>query len=565
MSLRSFSNSRRAISASNTGYDGPPIESLSLMPPPSGLAPAAPIDMNRNQVLSQFFESSSDDALTSSEDMAPSYDNWPKQENMHKREFARTESAHADPLSALGPRLLRTDSESGSQRAPRRIRFTGTSPKKLTRRRAEVLEDWEQQEESSTSWMRQDELRWLAIVNRVFDEAKENPAILLGGCHVQHIPSLVGDLRNYVAIAPRRAEFPSRSLSFGSSRSARRDGHSKLQFYLWDNLLTRLPSALFQVNNLSVLSLRKNNLTSLPHAIGELHNLRELNVGGNKLRYLPAEIQRLRLETFTFAPNPFLEPEGTLELREPYGRANDTDAMPPPPLPRRVSWGRTTSEAAIRDRDDSRIARVLGPLERRGFPSLIELCIRRLLSVDADDPSAIILDQYETGCLASLRYDMNARVVYQLEAARRSASHAWGSRSTVAPSARAESARKAWFAGAHFRGDAEWPPAPVSALDLEESLEHYDDACENVWFNRSPASISGASDWPARIAPSGVFVHPQEQRMEWVSHVAGIFVAKPGTIEEIQNASEPVQAKGHGCLPLLWRGGECASLRFLGA
>ena len=534
----------------------------------SSLAPAAPISAKRNHVLSQFFEcSSSDDALSSSEEMGSSLENWPKiSAPPPVRSFSRTDSAHDDPLSALGPRTARTDSGTWSPRAHQRLRFTGTSPKKLTRRDNETPKSWEQNEDESLPWIRQEELRWLAIVNRVFDEARQNPAILLGGCNVHHMPSCVGDLRNYVAIAPRRSELShGRTMSSGNARNSRRDVHNQLQFYLWDNALTHLPSALFQVANMSVLSLRKNRLTRLPPAIGELCNLRELNVGGNSLRYLPAEIQRLRLDTFTYAPNPFLESSGALELREPYGGTRDSTSMPPPPLPRRVRWGRTTSEALIRDLDDSRIARVLGPLERRGFPSLIELCIRRLLSTDADDPKAIILDRYETGCLARLRFDLNAHVVYQLEAARRSASCTWGSRSSVAPNSRAERARKAWFAGVHFRGDTHYPPGPMSALDIEDHLEYYDDACENLWFNRSPASINGASDWPARIAPPSVFMEPQEQRLEWVSHIAGVLVAKPATIEELTNANgAPVPAAARGCLPILWRGGEIGSLRFLG-
>lgn len=543
------------------------LASLSLVPDNTGdgLAPSAPINDNPSQVLSQFFESSSDGALSSSGEMSSSLDRWPQISKGNVRSFERTESAHADPLSALGPRTVRPESALSSPRASQRVRYSGTTPKKLTRHYADTVENWEEHE-MPESWMRQDELRWLAIVNRVFDEGRENPAILLGGCHILHIPSCVGDLRNYVAIAPRRTESShSRTLSFGSSRSAQRDMHSQLQFYLWDNALTRLPSALFQVANLSVLSLRKNHLTSLPPAIGELRNLRELNVGGNALRYLPAEIQRLRLDTFTYAPNPFLEPSGSLELREPYGEEkSEKSAMPPPPLPRRIRSGRTTSEAAVRNHGDSRIARVLGPLERAGFPSLLELCIRRLLSTDTDEPGAIILDRYETGCLANLKFNMNARVVSQLEAARRSASNSWGSRSSVTPSARAECAQKAWFAGANFRGDEEWPPAPVSALDMEDSLEHYDDACDNVWFNRSPASIGGKSDWPAVIAPAAVYVQPQEQRLEWVSHIAGVYVAKPGTVDELASAQNTVNAAASECLPILWRGGERGSLRFLG-
>ena len=96
---------------------------------------------------------------------------------------------------------------------------------------------------------------------------------------------------------------------------------SRLELYLWDNLLTKLPSALFQLTNLGVLSLRKNQLTHLPAAIGELRHLRELNIGGNALTYLPAEIQQLQLDTFTYVPNPFVcvPPGSLLETRHVHG------------------------------------------------------------------------------------------------------------------------------------------------------------------------------------------------------------------------------------------------------
>lgn len=91
-----------------------------------------------------------------------------------------------------------------------------------------------------------------------------------------------------------------------------------LKLFLSQNLLRTLPSALFCLDRLTVLSLRKNNLTSIPSAIGKLVNLVELNVGGNKLRYLPCEVFELMiygaLVHLTTYPNPFVQMEG---LREP--------------------------------------------------------------------------------------------------------------------------------------------------------------------------------------------------------------------------------------------------------
>lgn len=101
------------------------------------------------------------------------------------------------------------------------------------------------------------------------------------------------------------------AMSALSSRSAgsyrdHRDRQATLSIFLGSNALTRLPSALFQLQNLRVLSLRSNKLKSLPPAIGDLHNLSELHVANNELQHFPAEILRLKLDVFTWFPNPYL-------------------------------------------------------------------------------------------------------------------------------------------------------------------------------------------------------------------------------------------------------------------
>lgn len=95
------------------------------------------------------------------------------------------------------------------------------------------------------------------------------------------------------------------SRSAGSYRD-HRDRQATLSIFLGSNSLTRLPSALFQLQNLRVLSLRSNKLKFLPPAIGDLHNLSELHIPNNELQYLPAEILRLKLDVFTWFPNPYL-------------------------------------------------------------------------------------------------------------------------------------------------------------------------------------------------------------------------------------------------------------------
>ena len=174
------------------------------------------------------------------------------------RPFVRTDSANTDPLSAAG----RVDS---MQRATQRTRLTGTSPKKLTRHGSH-LAPWEQADDPPPS--RPGDVPWDAVVTRVFDEGREHPTLLFGGHGLTHISNVIGDLRHYVTIEHTR---------------------SRLELYLWDNLLTKLPSALFQLTNLGVLSLRKNQLTHLPAAIGELREA----VKGNDKEAIEAKTQAL--------------------------------------------------------------------------------------------------------------------------------------------------------------------------------------------------------------------------------------------------------------------------------
>ncbi|WVQ75814.1 hypothetical protein IAR50_005447 [Cryptococcus sp. DSM 104548] len=80
------------------------------------------------------------------------------------------------------------------------------------------------------------------------------------------------------------------------------------KIFAGQNRLTRLPSALFEVGNISVLSLRGNQLQAVPAAIGSLTNLKELNIANNCITELPHTILSLeRLELFGAHPNPFLK------------------------------------------------------------------------------------------------------------------------------------------------------------------------------------------------------------------------------------------------------------------
>ena len=91
-----------------------------------------------------------------------------------------------------------------------------------------------------------------------------------------------------------------------------------LQLFLQKNLLRNLPAELWNLENLTVLSLRNNKLTYIPPSIARLQHLRELNIACNRLRYLPWELLKLiggegdlntngPLRSVTILPNPLFQ------------------------------------------------------------------------------------------------------------------------------------------------------------------------------------------------------------------------------------------------------------------
>lgn len=106
-----------------------------------------------------------------------------------------------------------------------------------------------------------------------------------------------------------------------------------LRLYVSGNYLSSLPTELFMLTNLTVLSLRNNGLTELPESIGNLKNLRELNVAGNRLRYLPWSLLPLlgnTLDRFTVLPNPLFQGlrfSGRLERNRKWSFAKDVEGL----------------------------------------------------------------------------------------------------------------------------------------------------------------------------------------------------------------------------------------------
>ncbi|KAK5674242.1 hypothetical protein LTS10_012979 [Elasticomyces elasticus] len=91
-----------------------------------------------------------------------------------------------------------------------------------------------------------------------------------------------------------------------------------LTLILSRNRLASLPAELFNLSNITCLSLRNNELNGLPSAIVRLTRLTELNVSGNNIQYLPWELLDLMQggeRQILVRPNPLLQP---MDLDEPY-------------------------------------------------------------------------------------------------------------------------------------------------------------------------------------------------------------------------------------------------------
>ncbi|PHH61206.1 hypothetical protein CDD81_687 [Ophiocordyceps australis] len=105
----------------------------------------------------------------------------------------------------------------------------------------------------------------------------------------------------------------------------------ELKLHLAMNSLRLVPGAIFDLNNLTFLTLRSNKLTHLPPSIAKLGNLKLLNIAQNRLSSLPMELLELfapgsKLEKLFIFPNPFLQPDqpfvlGHADSKEPNFRS----------------------------------------------------------------------------------------------------------------------------------------------------------------------------------------------------------------------------------------------------
>ncbi|KAG6027974.1 hypothetical protein E4U41_000805 [Claviceps citrina] len=212
----------------------------------------------------------------------------------------------------------------------------------------------------------------------------------------------------------------------------------ELKMYLAMNRLRLVPAALFDLQHLTILSLRGNKLSEIPPALAKLGNLKQLNVSQNRLRSLPAELARLfdlSLRDVVLHPNPFLQPESALDCDtfannhdEPTERRLVSRPLGRTPLQMSDSMGRLlsafkiptyseSSKVAVAEGgngngngDDADAAHKLAAKPSR-VPSLVELALRSCYSTN--QPSQ--LSHYIPEGLSHLR-DLLERAAQQKEA-----------------------------------------------------------------------------------------------------------------------------------------------------
>ncbi|CUA73594.1 Leucine-rich repeat-containing protein 7 [Rhizoctonia solani] len=394
--------------------------------------------------------------------------------------------------------------------------------------------------------------KYTPLKDRLWDEALNDvfhngaTIVNLDNSHITKIPREIIDLNKMVSLPLEPSESvnpppvqtptgPSRStIASAAARSRRVFSQSRssnslfssgspikpkreVQLYLANNGISILPSELFQLNNLTLLSLRGNKLRSLPPAIGNLKSLCSLNIASNELTSLPSELSFLNLQALLVHPNPFL-PKPTTGSTQPAG-SNDA--------------GITQS-------------RELGPLVTHILiPRLTEMALRAALRPSPDQPRLTPLSFITPSTQLS-----NTPASKSLLTPTDSQSSVTSFPSHAPPLSRSNS-------GPNPYNYDNFPPHTLTLedhYDLTSWLSEKRDA--NVHVKAVRHGTEDACDlysWcpgqrhrvdaDTETSSSGIFVLPAEERVEWVSVLAGC---------ELSPA-----------VPILWRGCSAGCLSFL--
>ncbi|KAJ6151590.1 Leucine-rich repeat typical subtype [Penicillium chermesinum] len=131
---------------------------------------------------------------------------------------------------------------------------------------------------------------------------KGEETIDLGNLNLRNIPTGLLRPLQHLTKAPVVREAPISEDAYTSLQPF-------LSIYLPGNSLMFLPTEIFELKDLKVLSVRNNKLRELPSAIRKLTSLEVLNIAVNQLSELPWDLMRLmqagELKHFTAHPNPF--------------------------------------------------------------------------------------------------------------------------------------------------------------------------------------------------------------------------------------------------------------------
>ncbi|GAA5870335.1 hypothetical protein JCM16303_001967 [Sporobolomyces ruberrimus] len=294
-----------------------------------------------------------------------------------------------------------------------------------------------------------------------------------------------------------------RSSSIASSPSARAPVATAvpLDIDLAGNQLTShsLSNALFGLDNLRCLWLRKNELEQLPPGIGRLTNLVDLSLSTNQLEHLPAEILRLEnLATLTLHPNPFL----------------------PPPSPTPVD---RTDPSLPAPSSATQSSRLLGPLTTHfTVPSLREIALRKLLETDPSNPSQRLIQRWES---VSVRDSLPSHDYAAFIST-------FPPSSSLNVSIRSDSSRR-----------SRQPSGSSSTLDFQPSLppQPYD-------------PLANVCQSPLHPVDEIVFFQPAVERIEWVEER----LLKPQALDQKLDGR-----KGPKTIPIKWRGCSARCLDWL--
>lgn len=144
------------------------------------------------------------------------------------------------------------------------------------------------------------------VIDRCLEAGDEN--VDLSSMSLDHVPNeSLRRLRSLIKHTVIRHITP--------SQDAYSSIEPTLRLYLSNNAIATFPSEILNLTNLSVLSLRHNKLTKLPPGLAKLPRLAEINIAGNELKDLPYEIFDLykRPDFRMTAPaNPFSRPQSLL-------------------------------------------------------------------------------------------------------------------------------------------------------------------------------------------------------------------------------------------------------------